>query len=38
MIAEVGTSLQLVVIDLNLFVGGRVTFACAYGGCERQMQ
>ncbi len=29
MIAEVGTSLQLVVIDLSLFVGGRVAFADA---------
>ena len=38
MIAEVGTSLQLGVIDLSLLVGGRVTFACPYGGCERQMQ
>ena len=38
MIAEVGTSLQLVVIDLSLFVGSRVTLACAYGRCDLQKQ
>ncbi len=38
MIAEVGTSLQLVVVDLSLFVGIGGAFVCDYGRCERQLQ